>query len=302
MIPDVRQFLWDCFGAACFAVVVGVMLALCSVACRGDEPVPVPDPISTPSIRLPMLPVNVEPNPQPRPIDPTEPRAVDTIRADEWYVVESSVELIALQSPGGFVTIDSDAGPITLRGKFADGSGKIEKRKYSSPYVYSVSGVKAGKFELVLVPIGVTLETAIVRQVLTVADGTKPNPPPDPGPGPKPEPAPDPVAPTKIQFVIIEDPTLRATLPPEQIAIMDGGEVREYSKTHCTITDGTPDKRVLSLRQDVSGQPAWIREAFAEPRTSVPWLVIVTPTKRISGALPATVAETLTLLKTYGGE
>jgi hypothetical protein len=102
--------------------------------------------------------------------------------------------------------------------------------------------------------------------------------------------------------VVIEDPTLRANLSSEQIAAMEGGDVREYCKTHCSVTDGTPDRRVLSLRQDVSNQPAWIKEAFTEPRTSLPWIVIITPTKRISGALPATVSETMALLKKYGGD
>jgi len=45
-----------------------------------------------------------------------------------------------------------------------------------------------------------------------------------------------------------------------------------------------------------------VKQAFAEPRTSVPLLVILTPTKKISGPLPKTIEETMTEIKKYGGE
>ena len=268
-----------------------LLLILCAYQCRGGDD----DDLQPVRIVLPMSPVLTEPDSPP---PPPNPKVIDTLKADEWYVVESTVELIALQSPGGFVSIDVDAGPITLRGRFADGNGKVERRKYSSPYVYTVTGEKAGKLELILIPVGVAHESDIVRQVLTVS-GQGPQPPPDPV-DPIVDPV-DPITPAKLQVVIIEDPALRGSLPADQIAAMDGAEVRDYCKTHCVLTNGTPDFRKLSLRQDVSGQPEWIKTAFAEPRSVLPFLVILTPTKTISGPLPATVAETMAMLKKYGG-
>lgn len=276
-------------------------IALTLLECRGDEITqPKPDTIST-KIVLPMTPVLVEPNAPPAPEPTVEPRIIGTIKPDEWYVVESAIELIALQSPDGLLSIESTSGPIKVRGKFSDGTGKTETREYRSPYVYFITAEKTGTTELILVPVGVLDAKEIVRQVLTVS-GLGPNPPPAPDPDDPvvPDP-PGPVTPAKLQIVIIEDPALRGSLPASQIAVMDGSEVRDYTKTHCVLTDGHPDFRKLSFRQDVSGQPDWIKNAFAQPRPSMPFLVVMTPSKIVAGPLPATVDETMTLLKSYGG-
>jgi len=253
-------------------------------------------------IILPMTPVLTEPN-QPAPvIDVSVSKPISQLVIGEWYVIESDIELIVLQSPDKLLTIDVSTGPVKAMGKFCDGNGKVESREYKRAFVYFVSSENPGKTELILIPVAVATQADIVRQVLTVS-GVGPQPPPDilvPTPVivvPSPV-----IVPSKLQFVIIEDPSERANITASQIAIMDGAELRDYCKTLCTITVGTQDKRVLSVRQDISGQPEWVKQAFAEPRTSVPLLVILTPTKKISGPLPKTIEETMTEIKKYGGE
>jgi hypothetical protein len=107
------------------------------------------------AIRLPMTPVLVEPDNTPVPSS----EVISTLAADQWYVVESVGEVIALQSPEGIVGYSSHtSGPIKVRGMFVDGTGKIETRTYSSPYVYFVTAKTSGKTELILIPIGVTAQ------------------------------------------------------------------------------------------------------------------------------------------------
>lgn len=284
-------------------ILVLLIVTGCRCACSADEVQPVPDTIST-KIVLPMTPVLVEPNGPPAPVpvpQPTvEPRIIGTIKLDEWYVVESSVELITLQSPNGLLSIESTSGPIKVRGKFSDGTGKTETREYRSPFVYFVTAEKTGTTELILVPVGVLDAKDIVRQVLVVS-GTGPNPPPVPDPDDPVIPVPpEPVTPAKLQIVIIEDPSER--IPPSQVAIRDGQALRDYAATHCSITNGTPDIRKLSIRQDVSAQPEWIKKAFAEPRSKLPFLVVSNGRAGAAVPLPMTLEETMTILRKYGGE
>lgn len=250
-------------------------------------------------IRWPTNPPTIEEKPVPA----AEPVPVNTLNADEWLVVESDVAIIVRRFPEDIIDVESTTGPIRVRGKFAGGNGKIETRTIGGDHVYLLTSVSSGVVCVDLIPVGLTTETDIVRHVLTVTDGTKPNPPPKPDPGPvppKPDPV-DPVQPEKLQVVIIKDSAAHASYPASQISVMYGEPVRGYLNDHCATTDGVPDFRLLSHRQDVSKSAKWIQEAFAEPRTTMPWIVIVTPTKRISGPLPVTIPEAMYLLRKYGG-
>ena len=234
-------------------------------------------------ITLPVAPVLVEPDTTPV---PNGREVISTLRADEWYVIESTVELIALQSPGGLVTIDCDNGPVMLRGKFADGTGKIERRKYTSPFVYSVSGVKAGKFELILIPTGVALESAIVRQCLTVEDGTKPIPPPGPGPGPEPAPK----AKT-VSLAIVEDTMNRS---PDMAITMNG------LVAWTAFVDAGNDWRSYDL---TTGE-ARGKKAITDLNGPSPGLVVYdkATSKMIHrGNMPATIGELKTLIRGLTG-
>lgn len=298
-----------------YVSLLAVSAIVLSAGCREawcDDLKPVPDPISDKlvEIRLPTVPVTQQPDdpvPAPSPVNPdTSPVRVDDINAGELYVIESDSEIKVTGSPDGIISVTPKKGPRSFFARFVDGVDreKYEDRTYSKPFVYVVQAAKTGQCELLVFS---SVQDDLVRQMLTVTVGPRPPPvPPDP---PKPDPViptppnpVDPVAPQKLQIVILEDPELRGTLPAEQIAAMDGAVVRQYVKTHCVMTGTTPDFRKLSIRQDVSNQPQWIKTAFAEERTALPLIVIMTPTQTISGPLPKTIAETMTLLKKYGGE
>jgi len=275
-----------------------------------EETIPV-FPVVKPGIIMPRRPVVVQPTDPPVLDVPTSQEDITTLPQGYVFPIESPYPLVITGSPDGFLVVKT-YGPTPAYFKFVDGkeAGVEEYREYKSPYVYFILPKKAGKIELLVIPKGekFTSENDMKRQPLNVMGteprpGPEPKPEPDPKPDPKPEPKPDPTpTPTKLQVVIIEDPILRGLLTIEQIAVMDGAEVREYCKTHCVITNGSTDFRKLSVSTDLKNQPQWVKDAFAETRSGLPFLVILTPTKTISGPLPATIAGMLELLKRYGGE
>jgi hypothetical protein len=179
-----------------------VAILLGSFLAADEVPKPLPDVISTqkkstPQIVIPVVPildeeqVPEEDYPAPAPKPNRGPVPVSSLSEDTWYVIESPVPLIVLHSPAEHVGVQPEEGPVKVRGKFADGTGKTETRTFSSKHLYFVNAVKAGQIELLIVPIGVSAETEVIRQPLAVM-GLAPNPPPGPGPGPTPGPNPDP--------------------------------------------------------------------------------------------------------------
>lgn len=291
-----RQFLWDCFGSLCFFVIVAALITLGLRACRGGDD-DLLKPI--PQIHWPKLPVLTEPVTPPDPIRVSELQDIDTLKPDEWLVVESDVELFVRRFPEGIIAVDATTGPIRVRGKFADGTGKVETRVFRTAFVYFLTSEKAGVVGIDLIPVGVTAETDIARHVLTVSDGTKPNPPPKPEPGPSPVDPVVPVVPGKLQVLVIEDTTKTTA---QQAAILDSAAMRNYLAGHCSSEGGSRDYLKISQLQDVADQEQWVKTAFAKPRSSLPFIVIMSPTKETSGPLPASIDETLKILKQLGGE
>ena len=110
-----------------------------------------------------MKPVPVEPD-TPRPaVEPTDPQIISEIKPDETYVLESPVKLFAMTSPAGVLDVSGTEGPVKTRAVFSDGNGKQEIRTYTAPWVYFVTAIGKGKAELILVPEGVKLRSAVDR-------------------------------------------------------------------------------------------------------------------------------------------
>jgi len=128
-----------------------------------------------PPVVLPMVGQDVrEIEPQP---PPPAPRAVDTVTAGVFYVVQSEEPLLLLTSPAGVVDTIHEQGPIRCRGRWADADG-IETRTLTAPYLYFVEPVKPGKCELLILRASAMDAAEVIRQPLTVA-GEGPRPPPD---------------------------------------------------------------------------------------------------------------------------
>ncbi|MBA4191329.1 MAG: hypothetical protein C0467_25385 [Planctomycetaceae bacterium] len=211
-----------------------------------------------PAIRIPSGPVV----PQPMPPAPGPVDGVVRLIGDSQYVIDSDTPIVVLASPAGIVSIAEDAGPVRIRGRFVDGSGKSESRTFKGKQVFVVEGLLPGRVELLIVPVGATKAADVIRRTIDVDTGTAPIPPPTPKPDPKPEPKPDPVTKAvKVTVVICEDTATRtvaqgkAINDPEFRAFVNatGGSVELVSSKDPVFT-ANGYKRYA----DAAGMPAVI--------------------------------------------
>lgn len=157
---------------------------------------------------------------------------------------------------------------------------------------------------------------AAIETRLLYLEKIKPNPPPEP------KPAVAPIAIDGLSVLIMEETAKRT---PEIAMIIFSDRVRSYLNSHCAPVQGKLTKEWWMIDQDtdVSGLPkAWQdakKRAVASvaswkptidaigqlqgPASPLPW-IIISNTKGTSyeGPLPATIDETVALLKKHGGE
>ena len=112
------------------------------------------------------------------------PDAPVRLTPDTLYVIDSDVALLVLCSPDGPLKVAGEEGPLRIRGKFADGTGKVETRTYKGKFIYTVDVAegKSGRCELLVIPKGVQDEKEVIRRLIDANSG--PQPPPDPPPPP----------------------------------------------------------------------------------------------------------------------
>lgn len=299
---------------------LAAMVSLCIVpAIMADELVRPPkiepavdeviyEPFASSEIELPIAEHDEEqPDPVPLPIPKPTPKAVTDLPPDWFYVIKSPSRLVCLSSPPGILSVTEDEKSLRLRGKFAGGTGKIESKTFSAPWIYTIEGSAPGKVELLLIPRGLQDESAVRRTVLSVL-GENPQPPPIPVDPVKPDPVnPDPVTPAivtgPLQILVIEETADRMRIPRTQLEALFGQRLREYCSTHCSKSDGvTPDFRAIDKDSDVSKTDKWIQDAFKEPRTSLPWISLSNGKAGFSGPLPEDEDRLMQLLKRFGGE
>lgn len=139
-----------------------------------------------------------------------------------------------------------------------------------------------------------------------VPPGPTPGPtPPDPGPTP-PQPDPAPLPATGLSVLIIEETAARSTLPREQLETLTAvgpGSVRYYIADKAVKgPKGFPEFRIFDKDQSVSSESKFWQDAMALKRgPELPWLLVTNGKGGYSGPLPKTPAETLEILKKYGG-
>lgn len=144
--------------------------------------------------------------------------------------------------------------------------------------------------------------------VCTVVIGGVPPVPPDPGPTPVPPvppvppPSPAPIPVDGFRALIVYESAELGKMPAPQTNILYTKDIRDYlnSKT-VKGTDGkTGEWRIWDKDVDTSNETKLWQDVMKRPRTAVPWIVISTGKDGFEGPLPATVADTLALLKKYG--
>lgn len=166
--------------------------------------------------------------------------------------------------------------------------------------------------ETIVVNTGLKPQVVEILQIVSLADknayteiairiGNAPNPPPndeDVIPKPEPDPTPQPTF-GKLKVVIIEEVADRPTLPSSQRTVLLDKSIRDYAESHCELAGDIPEFRIYD--KDLTPNVDWVKKAFSEQRTTLPWIVLSNGKTGYSGPLPLTVEETLTLLKKYGG-
>jgi hypothetical protein len=135
-----------------------------------------------------------------------------------------------------------------------------------------------------------------------VVVGTPP-PPVPPGPPPPPPLPPVPGDGLRVLIVYESDETGEPALPRAKRLILNSQSVRDYLESHCGPDPQKPTWKAYRMWDkdlDATGQHATWAELRKQVK-DVPGIVVTNGKESFSGPLPATVDETLQLLKKYGG-
>lgn len=113
-------------------------------------------------------------------------------------------------------------------------------------------------------------------------------------PGPPVPPTPPAPIPVKgLRALIVYDSAQLSKLPPAQNIVLYSQSIRDYL--------GANNWRVFDKGVDATNDAQIWQDALKRPRAALPWIVISNGSAGYEGPLPGTVADTLTLLKKYGG-
>jgi hypothetical protein len=273
-------------------LVLVLMLCLVAYPVHGDDPVPAVSP-------FPKIASAAEPDPV-----PVSPDTVPVVSPGTIYIVQSDAAFMLLSSPSKIVSVMYDQGPMKIRGVFADGSGKVETRTYQNKFIAVVDAIDGatGRVELLFVPSGVTEENSIQRMLIDIGAAPQPPPIPEPKPIPTPDPKPHPVL-TGFRALIIHESS--EAYSREQLNILNSPAIYAYLNTHCIKNGSVPEWRKWD--KDVvlgANESPALKQLWADSKAKIgklPQLVIATNSQAKYYDLPATEADTLTLLKSIGG-
>lgn len=112
------------------------------------------------------------------------------------------------------------------------------------------------------------------------------------------EPSPFPMEGFRV-LIVYEGDLTKVTHTPAQQNIMFGQKLRDFLNEKCVKVNNTTEARMYAADTDVSKDSDTWRNAMARPRTSLPWIIVGNGKSGFEGPLPATLEETLTLLKKY---
>lgn len=253
-----------------------------------------PAPITVPKVIFPTVPVPTPPAPV--------PGLAQFIGADQQYIIQASAPIIVLASPAGVVKITPEKGPLRIRGKFVDATG-TETRTFLEPNIYIVEASGSGVCELIVVK---SMDPKTVERITLTTDIKPPEPDPGPGPGPDPKPpapGPAPIPVDGFRALLVFEKTELNKLPASQLNAVYSEKVRAYLQSHCVASpDGkTKEFRYYDQNDNLANDSKVWQDAFARPRTKVPWIVLSNGKTGYEGPVPLTEAELLQLLTKYGG-
>jgi hypothetical protein len=167
--------------------------------------------------------------------------------------------------------------------------------------ILSVPTNRSGTWTLVLSFI--EDDKPVLKKVLLTIGQPGPGPTPGPTPIPTPDPSPVPPGPTGLRVLILEETESRQALSRDQLLILTSPEIRAY------LNEKAPDRwRILDDDIQATGMVGWSQEwmdAYKQGKElsggQVPFIMVSNGREGAAVKLPATVAETLTLLKRFGG-
>lgn len=195
------------------------------------------------------------------------------------------IECVTQGTEVGWWTDDA-LGDLTVR--YADGGKSVT---YVAP--------KAGQYKVLAYTVVKGSPSPIAQCTVLLADPVPPVPPVPPKP-PDPPVPPSPIPAKTLKVLFIRD---YSALPGPQALIFTSQAIRQYLDAHCDIgQDGkTKDYRFFYTDADMSNESDAWKTAFSRPRKSVPWICIGSGTSGTEEPLPANEADTLALLKKFGG-
>ncbi len=210
---------------------------------------------------------------------------------------------------GEFVTLTPTGTAKSVLYVSLDGVSALPPELLKDPrtFAFFTRGLPAGRYRFVAVG---TLNDEQARQGFVVVVGDAPAPvPPGPSPAP-PGPTPTPPGPTPpapipgdgLRVLFVTETADVSKLPRSQINVLTATSIREYLNAKCAKDEtGKPAYRIWDKDVPLSAAPPSWQAAMKRPRTSYPWLIISNPAKgSYEGPLPATVNETLDLIKKHG--
>lgn len=165
------------------------------------------DSLTKPGIFPPIHDASPSP-PAPKPL----PGSVPVLSGDVIYVIPSDEPFLLFASPPGLVTVTRETGPIRIRAKFLDGSGKVETRTFAAKNVAIVEASGKGRVELIAVPVGAMDESGAARMLIDANNGAQPPPDDKKEPAPEPKPKPPDVDPQPNPQPVVKGPFFLVTV------------------------------------------------------------------------------------------
>lgn len=184
-----------------------------------------------------------------------------------------------------------------------EGTGKLDYvvvNGNGSVHVWAEPGTYTVRLDAVSWDDRKIAKTKYVFRVAGKVDPDKPDDPVVPPPnGGKP-----PIDGPGFRVLILEEKADRATLPKEQILIIQGKEVRDYLNTHTIKDKDNPSGayRIWDKDDDASSQPAWnsaVERAKKHPQFKTPWILISNGKTGWQGPLPDTRTKMMELMRKY---